>query len=124
MSFLPKTLAAILILTFIVITSGNALSSVTITLDYDLVFYQPEQIHLSVNGDGSAVTVTWSTWNETESIVEFGTLPTHFNETRGGYARLFVDGGREKRRQYIHRVQLEGLKPDTYYCKTKYRAFR
>ncbi len=66
-------------------------------------------------GDGSATTITWTTWNETESIVEFGVDPTRLNETRGGYSRLFVDGGSEKRRQFIHRVQIEDLKPNTSY---------
>ncbi len=60
--------------------------------------------------------VTWTTWNDTDSLVEFGTNPLKLKKTARGASKLFVDGGKEKRGQYIHRVTLEGLEANTTYC--------
>jgi len=35
-----------------------------------------------------------------------------------GNSTLFVDGGQQKRKQYIHRVWLKNLTPDSKYSKT------
>lgn len=60
--------------------------------------------------------VTWTTFNETESVVEYnewgGKL---FTLVAKGNAITFVDGGSEKRRLFIHRVTLSGLKPGSAY---------
>lgn len=64
--------------------------------------------------------MTWSTTNYTESsVVQYGTLETHLENTATGSATVFVDGGQEKRRQYIHRVKLAGLLPRQRYCEFK-----
>lgn len=60
--------------------------------------------------------VTWTTFNKTESKVEYGLLGGRlFEMTAKGDATLFVDSGMEKRKMYIHRVTLIGLKPAASY---------
>lgn len=62
------------------------------------------------------VVVTWNTKSNTEeSIVEYGigglVLRAEGNSTR------FVDGGGKRHSQYIHRVWLRDLTPDSKYGK-------
>uniref|UniRef100_A0A673C6A3 Purple acid phosphatase n=1 Tax=Sphaeramia orbicularis TaxID=375764 RepID=A0A673C6A3_9TELE len=60
--------------------------------------------------------VTWTTFNKTESLVEYGLVGGRlFEMTSKGYSTLFVDSGHEKRHMYIHRVILTGLKPAATY---------
>lgn len=60
--------------------------------------------------------VTWTTFNKTESRVEYGPLGGHvFEMSAEGDATLFVDSGAEKRKMFIHRVSLTGLKPAATY---------
>lgn len=60
--------------------------------------------------------VTWTTFSKTESKVEYSLLGGRlFEMTAKGDATLFVDSGKEKRRMYIHRVTLTGLKPAAAY---------
>ena len=60
--------------------------------------------------------VTWTTFNQTESWVEYGLGGQRVLQRRAqGRATLFVDGGEEKRRMYIHRVTLIDLKPAAAY---------
>ena len=66
------------------------------------------------------MTVTWSTFNDTDSMVEFGTKENDLDRKTTGYSELFVDGGEEGRQQFIHRVQLKKLKPKTKYCEYTY----
>jgi len=62
------------------------------------------------------IVVTWSTRNDTEeSIVEYGI--GGFVLRAEGNSTLFVDGGRKKQKQYIHRVWLKNLTPDSKYSK-------
>jgi len=63
----------------------------------------------------SDIVVTWSTKNLTNSsIVEYGI--GRLNSKAVGSTSLFVDGGKERRAQYIHRVQLSNLAPGETYC--------
>lgn len=56
--------------------------------------------------------VTWTTFNKTESTVEYGLLGGRmFELIAKGSSALFVDSGKEKRKMFIHRVTLIGLKP-------------
>ena len=62
------------------------------------------------------IVVTWSTRDYTnQSIVEYGiggfALRAH------GNSKLFIDGGAQKNHQYIHRVVLKDLTPDSKYGK-------
>lgn len=62
----------------------------------------------------SDIVVTWSTRSLTNSsIVEYGILG--LNGRASGSASLFVDGGSEKKSQYIHRVTLSNLLPQETY---------
>ncbi|XP_059483702.1 acid phosphatase type 7 [Neocloeon triangulifer] len=83
-------------------------------LTQGLVFFQPEQIHISYGDSPSEMIVTWSTVDPTEhSIVEYGIggliLNTH------GRAEVFIDGGKKSRTQFIHTVKLKDLTPGTTY---------
>ena len=60
--------------------------------------------------------VTWSSINLTDSFVIYGLTRTMLNMTQKGYSDMFVDGGSEKLSQFIHRVELVDLKPNTTYC--------
>ena len=69
-------------------------------------------------GDPTEMMVTWSTFNDTkDSVVEFGFHVEDLSMTATGSRTKFVDGGSEKRTQYIHRVKLTGLKTGSVYCK-------
>lgn len=60
--------------------------------------------------------MTWSTRNDTnESIVEYGIGGLILTAT--GYSTPFIDGGNEKQKQYIHRVWLKNLTPNSKYSK-------
>lgn len=60
--------------------------------------------------------VTWTTLNKTETIVEYGLLGSKLFQMRAkGEATLFVDSGEEKRKMFIHRVTLTGLRPAASY---------
>jgi len=65
------------------------------------------------------VFVTWNTANDTEaSIVVY--WDNEFIMTANGISTLFVSGGNEKRKQYIHRVKLPNLTPGRKYSKLAY----
>lgn len=65
------------------------------------------------------VFVTWNTANDTEaSVVVY--WDNGFIMTVNGTSTLFVSGGNEKRKQYIHRVKLPNLTPGRKYSKLAY----
>lgn len=77
---------------------------------------QPEQVHLSYPGVSGSMEITWTTFEKAESMVEYGLWGGRlFEMSAKGQATLFVDGGVEKRKMYIHRVTLTGLKPASSY---------
>ncbi|XP_011301177.1 iron/zinc purple acid phosphatase-like protein [Fopius arisanus] len=86
-----------------------------------VVKYQPEAVHLSFGENIRDIVVTWSTRDDTkESIVEYGI--GGFALTARGNSTLFIDGGKQKRRQYIHRVYLRDLTQGhkyVYHCGSK-----
>lgn len=60
--------------------------------------------------------VTWTTFSKAESKVEYGRAGGRlFELSARGEATLFVDSGWEKRKMFIHRVSLTGLKPAAAY---------
>ena len=61
--------------------------------------------------------VTWSTPNLTlESVVEYGEDLFNLDHAGTGTTLKFVDQGSKHSTQYIHRVHLTNLKPNTTYC--------
>lgn len=65
------------------------------------------------------IVVTWSTFNDSlSSRVQYGKEVMDKDAT--GSAKLFVDGGKQKRHQWIHNVVLRDLEPNTKYSKTCY----
>lgn len=68
-------------------------------------------------GFPGSMQITWTTFNETEeSTVEYGLWDGRlFELTAKGKATLFVDGGSEGRKMYIHRVTLIDLRPASAY---------
>lgn len=55
------------------------------------------------------------------SFVEFGLSETYLSFRAEGSATKFIDGGKAKREQFIHRVSLIKLLPRQKYCKIIYR---
>lgn len=81
---------------------------------FGVVEYQPEAVHLAYGDSVHDIVITWSTINDTkESIVEYGI--GGFILTAYGNSTLFVDGGSQKHKQYIHRVWLKNLTPNSQY---------
>ena len=65
--------------------------------------------------------IVWNTGDFTsESKVLFGR--GKLNQTIFGKSYNFTDEGSEKRVQYVHRVILQGLAPQTEYCKYSIQA--
>lgn len=80
----------------------------------DIYFYQPEQIHIAFGENLQQIVVTWSTLNDTtESIVEYGINGLILKAI--GSSTEFVDDGTERHAQYIHRVLLDDLSPNSRY---------
>lgn len=79
--------------------------------------HQPEQVHLSYPGDPTCMTVTWTTFSDTPSVVKYRKLPgpETFLDFATGNSTIFVDGGILKREMYIHRVTLTGLEAGQHY---------
>ncbi|XP_028155946.1 acid phosphatase type 7 isoform X2 [Ostrinia furnacalis] len=85
------------------------------TVDLDSNYLQPEQIHISFGEKTNDIVVTWSTFNDTESRVIYRVNGTPHWSKVTGFSKVFVDGGKMKRPQWIHRATLANLKFDTRY---------
>lgn len=59
--------------------------------------------------------VTWTTYSDCDSVVEFGIGGLALKAF--GKTQKFTDGGSEKRYMFIHRVKLSDLSPDAKYSK-------
>lgn len=80
------------------------------------VLLSDRSIFFFSTGVPGSMLVTWTTFNKTESKVEYGLLGGRlFEMSTKGEATLFVDSGVEKRKMFIHRVTLTGLKPAATY---------
>ena len=72
-----------------------------------------------IQGDGSTFVVSWTTMDKTEdSQVDFGTDPSHLNETFKGSQERFVDGGHRARTEYIHRAVFPVLASNQRICES------
>ncbi|MCJ8737060.1 hypothetical protein PDJAM_G00019490 [Pangasius djambal] len=80
------------------------------------ILSQPEQVHISYPGVEGSMVITWTTFDYTESVVEYGLWGGKlFSHTAKGNSTLFTDGGSEKRQMYIHKVTLPELRPGAKY---------
>ncbi|KAH9504726.1 Acid phosphatase type 7 [Bulinus truncatus] len=79
------------------------------------VWYEPQQVHISVGDTADKMIVVWSTINDTgDTTVHYGTNGK-LTLVATGTRLKFVDGGSEKRSQFINKVILTGLAPETEY---------
>lgn len=76
-------------------------------------YVKPEQVHLSFGEKVNDIVATWSTFNDTASLVRYGVYKLEDQAT--GASKVFVDGGKQKRPQWIHRASMKDLKFDTRY---------
>lgn len=104
----------LLIVLFIIGISQGKIINFLSDAKYDCPYCQPEQIHISFGEKSNDIVVTWSTFNDTlESRVKYG--EGIMDKEAVGSAMEFVDGGKLKRSQWIHRVLLKDLKYNTKY---------
>ncbi|EEB14144.1 acid phosphatase precursor, putative [Pediculus humanus corporis] len=83
-------------------------NTLTVASKYSVEDYQPTQIHIAFGNTVSDIVVTWVTTSKTKhSVVEYG-LNGLIDRAEGNQT-LFRDGGKLKRKFYIHRVLLPNL---------------
>lgn len=67
--------------------------------------------------------ITWLTYNDTfSSLVEYGINDLRWSAK--GNSILFIDGGKQKSRRYIHRILLTDLIPGTVYRTSKIKLIQ
>lgn len=84
----------------------------------EILYTQPEQVHIAIGENVSSMVITWQTGSPTPNpTCEYGigglTTPSE------GKSTLFEDGGKQKVKRYIHRVELQNLQPCqkyVYHC--------
>ncbi|XP_026849908.1 acid phosphatase type 7 isoform X4 [Drosophila persimilis] len=116
-----ESLQHLLLLTSLLLVAGGGIGFIPQVVGADqeevsIVHYQPEQVHLAFGESVLDMVVTWNTRDNTnESICEFGIegLQRLAKAPQGPTA--FVDGGPKKATQYIHRVTLTNLEPNSTY---------
>ena len=94
--------------------------SSTVYLQTDLKNYCLTDLFSCFLEDVSQIVVTWTTWNHTPSVVEYGIRGMVLREE--GDSTKFVDGGAENKVRYMHNVVLKNLLPRERYC--KYEIFK
>lgn len=78
--------------------------------------YQPRHVHLAYGATTDEMVVTWSTLTDTQtSEVFWGQELFDLRIRTEGRSKKFVDGGAAAATQFIHRVHLKNLEPDTTY---------
>ncbi|XP_034670899.1 acid phosphatase type 7 isoform X3 [Drosophila subobscura] len=114
-----EPLHQLLMLSSLLLVAGICFMPQVLAAEQDkvqIVHYQPEQVHLAFGESVLEMVVTWNTRDNTnESICEFGIegLQQLAKSPHGPTA--FVDGGAKKATQYIHRVTLTKLEPNSTY---------
>jgi len=79
-----------------------------------LVQTQPRHVHLALGETLNSLSVTWSTIDFTEESIAFVYDEGKETEFKGS-AKKFVDGGEKHLVQWIHKVELPGLKANHIY---------
>ena len=81
---------------------------------HPIVSVQPRHVHLAIAEDNKDLSVSWSTINKTEESVVL--VYSKGRELKFvGQSVKFVDGGEKKATQWIHKVPVIGLAPNTTY---------
>ncbi|XP_074654205.1 acid phosphatase type 7-like isoform X2 [Tubulanus polymorphus] len=81
-----------------------------------VIYVQPEQIHLSYGGNPTEMVVTWVTLNDTGTngtLLEYG--KQQLSTMVHGKSTAFRDGGSEHRILYMHRATMTTLTPGQKY---------
>lgn len=78
------------------------------------ILVQPRHVHLALGEIKGTFSVSWSTVNKTEQSI---VIVYSKGKEMGfkGESFLFVDGGKKKASQWIHKVVVSGLDGDTSY---------
>ena len=78
------------------------------------ILVQPKHVHLALGEVKGTFSVSWSTINKTEQSI---VIVYSKGEELGfkGESFLFVDGGKKKASQWIHKVVVAGLDGNTSY---------
>lgn len=84
-------------------------------------FISPNEHTILFTENEMQIVVTWTTFNKTDSIVEYGI--NRLSTSIKGQMTRFFDKGDSNRTWYIHRVSLDNLKPGVKYCKCRYSLF-
>ncbi|XP_069359974.1 acid phosphatase type 7 isoform X1 [Maniola hyperantus] len=102
------------LLIFVLIIKTIAASEPRVGPGYDCDYCQPEQVHISFGSNTNDIVVTWTTYNDTqESRVQYG--EKGMDKEAVGFSTVFTDGGKLRRKMWIHRTLLPDLKFDTRY---------
>jgi len=105
----------ILVGIFLYLSNGPSLIVVVFpSLKSYWVEYQPRHVHLSLGPSTSSLLVTWSTLDPTPNPTLLLTKNSKVVKYKGS-SKIFIDGGKEKRKQWIHKVELDGLAGNTEY---------
>ena len=81
---------------------------------HPIVSVQPRHVHLAIAEDNKDLSVSWSTINKTEESVVL--VYSKGRELKFvGQSVKFVDGGKKRATQWIHKVLVSGLPPNTTY---------
>lgn len=81
----------------------------------EVLYIQPEQIHIAFGDTTSEIAIVWNTVNKTSTYVRYGINPEYLEFLQLGKSEVFQDGGNEHREQFIHKVVLQNLTPNTTY---------
>ncbi|KAF6028759.1 ACP7 [Bugula neritina] len=75
----------------------------------------PQHVHLSLGVAETEMVVTWTTFQETPGAAEYSLPMSPQKMTVPSTVTIFIDGGDEHRKYYIHRAHMTHLKPSQVY---------
>ena len=80
-----------------------------------IVSVQPRHVHLALGEEKDTFSVSWSTVNKTRrsTVIVYNDQNDRSETLFEGLSVLFVDGGIQKSKQWIHKVVVSGLNENT-----------